>query len=67
MTKDRQLEIAKAIIKMVTRRNSSLKSLGRSALEDTAKETGVSVDELQEFLHPIVREIVDEAFSDKKK
>ena len=62
MDETRQLEIAKAVIKAITRRNATLKSLGRCGLEDTSKETGIPVDELQEFIHLIVREIVDEAF-----
>lgn len=62
MNEARQLEIAKAIIKAITRKNATLKSIGRCGLENMVKETGVPVEDLQEFLQPIVQEILNEAF-----
>ncbi len=67
MAYDRKWQIARGLLKEFVKQRVTLQSLARmnEGLAVEAKKVGATVEELKEVLHPIIREIVDEALGKK--
>ena len=64
MTDSRKAEIAILLIKEVIREKGVVLTPSfRQDMERDAKDLGIPVDEFMEFVEPIIRELVDEAFA----
>jgi hypothetical protein len=63
MTDGRKLEIAMGLLRHLMRDHGITLSHDRKMeIEEAARVIGVSVDEVKEFLRPLVQELVDEQF-----
>lgn len=67
MTPQRQGEIALKVLEhLVCRRGITLSQNVMRQLGNTAKEIGISSDELKEFAKPIMQKLLDECFSEPR-
>ncbi len=68
MDESRRGQIAILVVKSILREKGvQLTPNFRREIGNRAKEIGLSTDELLEFVEPLVRELVDEAFAKSKK